>query len=120
MKLWWPLRIARFAAIAVVVLFVIGYVMMALWNALIPDLFKGPVITYWQAVGLLLLSHFLFHGWGRWRYSGGWRHRRWKHRIEERLASMTPEERKKYEEEWRRRCGWVPGEESESKPQASV
>lgn len=111
MKLWWPLRIVKFVATAVVILLAIGYVVMGLWNALIPDLFKGPVISYAQAIGLLLLSHFLFHGWGRWRYSNGWRHRHWKQRIEDRLASMTPEERKKYEEDWRRRCGWIPGED---------
>jgi len=113
MKYWLPLRIAKFVVIAVVILFAIGYVVMGLWNALIPDLFKGPVLTYWQAVGLLLLSHFLFHGWGRWRHAGGWRHRDWRRRFDEKLASMTPEEREKYREDWRRRCGWSPGEESE-------
>jgi hypothetical protein len=120
MKFWWPLRIAKFFAIAAVILLAIGYVVMGLWNALIPDLFKGPVLTYWQAVGLLLLSHFLFHGWGRWRYSNGWRHHDWRHRFEKRLASMTPEERRKYEDEWRRRCGWYPGEESDKKVPSSV
>lgn len=120
MKHWWLLSKVRFFAIAVVIPFAIGYVIMGLWNALIPDLFKGPVITYLQAVGLLLLSHFLFHGWGGWRYSNGWRHRHWKHRMEERIASMTPDERKKYEEEWRRRCGWYPGQESDSKTQAGA
>lgn len=115
MKHWWPLRILKFVAIAVVALLAIGYVVMGLWNALIPDLFKGPVLTFWQAVGLLLLAHFLFHGSGRWLHPNGWRHRRWKHHLEERLASMTPEEREKYKEEWRRRCGWYPGEEHETK-----
>ncbi len=113
MKYWMPLRIAKFVAIAAVVLFVVGYVVMALWNALIPDLFKGPVITYWQAVGLLLLSHILFRGWGRRSHWNGWRHGYWKHRLDERLASMSPEEREKYKEEWRRRCGWYPEAESE-------
>ncbi|HEY6952358.1 MAG TPA: hypothetical protein VI758_08110 [Bacteroidota bacterium] len=120
MKLWWPLRIAKFAATAVIILLAIGYVVMGLWNALIPDLFKGPVISYTQSIGLLLLTHFLFHGWGRWRYSNGWRHRHWKHRMEERLASMTPDERKKYEDEWRRRCGWVPGEDNVEKEQSKA
>lgn len=120
MKHWWPLRIAKFVAIAVVVVVAVGYVVMGLWNALIPDLFRGPVLTYWQAVGLLLLSHFLLHGWGRWRYSNGWRHHRWKQHLDERLASMSPEERKKYEEEWRRRCGWYPAQESETKPQTGA
>jgi hypothetical protein len=113
MKYWWPLRIVRFLVFAAAVLIIVGFAVMLLWNALVPDLFKGPVITYWQAVGLLVLSHILLRGWGRWHYSNGWRHRRWRHRIEERMAAMTPEEREKYREEWRKRCGWYPGEESE-------
>jgi len=120
MKHRWPLRIAKFLAIAALALFVIGLVIMLLWNALVPDLFKGPVITFWQAVGLLLLSHILFRGWGGWHYAGGWRHRRWKHHLEERLAAMTPEERDKYKDELRRRCGWHPGQEAESKTSTSV
>lgn len=113
MKLWWPLRIARFALFAVIAVLAIGYIVMGLWNALIPDLFKGPTLTYVQALGLLLLSHFLFHGWGRWRYSSGWRHHRWKHHLEERLAAMTPEEREKYREALRSKCGWTPGDKPE-------
>jgi hypothetical protein len=120
MKHWWPLRVAKFLAIAAVALLVLGVVVMFLWNALIPDIFKGPVITFWQAVGLLLLSHVLLRGWGRWHYSNGWRHRRWKQRLDEKLAAMTPEEREKYKEEWRRRCGWYPGEEVEKSDHAKV
>ncbi len=35
---------------------------MALWNWLIPDLFNGPVLTYWQTAGLFLLSKILLTG----------------------------------------------------------
>ena len=93
----------------------LGYVVMELWNALIPDIFHGPVLNFWQAVGLLILSHILLRGWGRWRYMNGWRHDRWKHRFEEKLGAMTPEEREKFKEEWRRRCGWVPEKPAEEK-----
>lgn len=117
MKYWRPLRIGKFLAVAAIIFIVVGFVVMLLWNALVPDLFKGPVISYWQAVGLLLLSHILLRGWGRWHYSNGWRHRHWRHRLQEKLASMTPDERKKYEDEWRNRCGWYPGEEKEMEQQ---
>ena len=120
MKYRWPLRAAKFLAIAAVILLVFGFVVMALWNTLIPDLFKGPTLTYWQALGLLVLSRLFFHGWARWGYSGSWRHRSWRRRFDERLASMTPEEREKVREEWRRKCGWYPGQESEAKPQTNV
>ena len=98
-----------FGFIAVLLLLLIlSAVVMLLWNALIPDLFGGPMLSYWQAVGLLLLSHILLrgapmHGMGMWRRG---RHRRWK----EKLAAMTPEERAAFEE--RHSSGRDPDSES--------
>lgn len=37
----------------------ISFMVMVLWNALIPELFKGPVLTYYKAAGLLLLCRLL-------------------------------------------------------------
>ncbi|MGD0341553.1 MAG: hypothetical protein ABSA76_07590 [Bacteroidales bacterium] len=34
----------------------------ALWNWLIPELFHGPVLTFWQTVGIFLLSKVLLAG----------------------------------------------------------
>ncbi|MBI3005728.1 MAG: hypothetical protein HYY49_09995 [Ignavibacteriales bacterium] len=117
MKPWWLFKILKVLVIVAVATLAIGYIVMELWNALIPELFKGPSLTFWQAVGLLVLSHILLRGWGRWRYANGWRHDRWKKRFEEKLAGMTPEEQAKFKEEWKRRCGWYPGMEEERKEQ---
>jgi hypothetical protein len=38
------------------------FVTMTLWNALIPLLFHGPVLTFWQTAGLFLLSKILLTG----------------------------------------------------------
>jgi hypothetical protein len=38
------------------------YVTMLLWNSLIPVLFHGPVLTFWQTAGLFILSKILFTG----------------------------------------------------------
>lgn len=38
------------------------FVTMSLWNALIPLLFHGPVLTFWQTAGLFLLSKILLTG----------------------------------------------------------
>jgi hypothetical protein len=38
------------------------YVVMCLWNTLIPILFHGPVITFWQTAGLFILSKILLTG----------------------------------------------------------
>lgn len=116
MKKRWPLRILKGLLIFGVGMLVLGFVVMGLWNAIVPDLFRGPVITFWQAAGLLLLSHVLLRGWGPWRHSNGWRRERWRGRLEEKLAAMTPEEREKFKEEWRRRCGKCPESSSEKEP----
>jgi hypothetical protein len=38
------------------------FAVQALWNWLIPDLFHGPVLSFWQAAGLFLLSKILLTG----------------------------------------------------------
>lgn len=44
--------------------FVIGVIfgVQALWNWLVPELFNGPVLSYWQTAGLFLLSKILLTG----------------------------------------------------------
>ncbi len=54
--------------------FLFGFFVMLLWNWLMPDIFSLPRIDYWQAWGLLLLSHILFKSWGG-RHWGPRRHR---------------------------------------------
>ncbi len=95
----------------------LSLVVMLLWNALVPALFRGPSLTFLQALGLLVLSHILLRGWSPWRYGNGWRRDRWKRRFEEKLASMTPEERERLRQEWHRRCGGGP---DPTPPQGSV
>jgi len=110
MKYFWVAKIAKFIAFGIVIIALVGFAMMQLWNWLIPDIFQGPTVTYWQAMGLLLLSHILVRGWHG--HNGmGWKSHRWKHRMEEKLAAMTPEEREQFKSEWKRRCGYYPGEE---------
>ena len=38
------------------------YVVLLLWNWLVPELFNGPVLTYWQTLGIMILSKILFTG----------------------------------------------------------
>jgi hypothetical protein len=111
MKAWWLAKVGKLIGILALSLIVLGVVVMMLWNAIIPDVFQGSTLTFPQAVGLLLLSHILLRGWGPWRYANGWRRDRWKHRFEEKLASLSPEEQERFKEEWRRRCGWTSGPE---------
>lgn len=86
---------------------VLGAVVMLLWNAILPSLFNGPVITYWQAVGIFVLIRLLFRGFGMGKCGSSCHDRRgdWKQRFEEKLSTMTPEEREKYRERWGAKCG---------------
>jgi hypothetical protein len=63
----WTARRARLdqeevgiGAIGLIALF--GWVVMALWNWLVPDIFGFKRIGYWQAGGLLVLCWILFKG----------------------------------------------------------
>jgi uncharacterized membrane-anchored protein len=46
--------------IALAVIAVFSAVVMVLWNALMPGIFALPVLNYWQALGILVLSRVLF------------------------------------------------------------
>lgn len=41
MKTWWHLKIAEAIGMIAVASLALGFVVMALWNALVPDLLKG-------------------------------------------------------------------------------
>jgi hypothetical protein len=87
---------------AVVLLIAIcGEVVMHLWNWLLPALFGWRLITFWQGLGLLVLCRILFGGLGH----HGSDRSDWRRRREERLARMTPEEREKFRQGMRSRCG---------------
>jgi ABC-type multidrug transport system fused ATPase/permease subunit len=67
----------------------IGLITMLLWNNLLPQILHLPQISYWQAVGLLILSRFLF---GFSSHMGGFHNHRMG-RIQERWEQMNPQER---------------------------
>lgn len=103
------LKFALFAALAVAVL---GFVVMSLWNWLMPALFGWHVISFWQALGLLVLSKILFGGFLGRRGP----HMHWRRRMMERWEQMTPEEREKFRQGMRGRCG--PFEPPATEPKA--
>lgn len=44
--------------------FIFGFVLMLLWNSLMPELFGLKTITYWQGIGLFILARILLGGFG--------------------------------------------------------
>jgi hypothetical protein len=101
MRKFWFLKMITIAVIAVSGL---SFVVMLLWNELVPDLFKGPLISFPQALGLFILIKILFRGLG-WHRGHHWKHNHWRQRMEEKMNAMTPEEREKFREQWKQRCG---------------
>ncbi|MBV9962750.1 MAG: hypothetical protein JO072_10920 [Parafilimonas sp.] len=91
-----------FIIIAVVLL--VGLVVMLLWNFIFPTVLHTERINYLQAVALFVLCRILFFGFRRqynskpnmWRGNPQWR-QRW--------MQMNDEERAKFREEWKKRCG---------------
>ncbi|HHB52318.1 MAG TPA: hypothetical protein ENK75_04655 [Saprospiraceae bacterium] len=50
---------AFFPLMFITLIFVISGVLMFLWNAILPDLIGVNSISYWQSMGLLILSRIL-------------------------------------------------------------
>jgi uncharacterized membrane protein len=95
---WWlfiaaPLALAAF-------IFIGGEIVMYLWNWLAPALFGWRLITFWQALGLLILCRILFGNIGGHGHGPG-RHMRWRM-----TKNMTEEERERWRQEMRARCGF--------------
>jgi hypothetical protein len=80
-----PIAVAAFITIG-------GEVVKALWNALLPEIFGWKQITFWQALGLLVLCRILFGNMGG-RFSNRSRSRP---RLAELWDRMTPEEREAF------------------------
>lgn len=63
-----PALIAGLVVLAIIgmtgLAILLGFVIMWLWNWLMPDIFGLPSLTFWQAVGLFILSKILLGGFG--------------------------------------------------------
>jgi hypothetical protein len=106
------LRIMKFAIFGIAFFTLFTFVVMQLWNWLTPALFGWHAITFWQALGLLLLCKILFGGF---RGGPGGRHWYWRRRMMERWEHMTPEEREKFRQTMRGRCGSFGAQTTEAK-----
>ena len=91
-------------AILAMLLFVAlgGELVLQLWNWLLPPLFGWHQITFWQALGILALCRILFGGFGGRGFS--------------RSKRMSREDRERFRQRMRERCGFGPPT-SESKGQ---
>jgi hypothetical protein len=89
------------AALLLVAIAAVAYLVMLLWNNVVPGVFLGAqTLNYRQALGLLILCRILFGGF---RGRGGRGGRHWR-----RLGNLTPEERARFQ-----RAGCTSYKESE-------
>lgn len=96
----WIVKMIFFSFLAIIT---VGVVVMWLWNWLVPSLFAGPVINYYQALGLFLLSRILFRGFTGSSHHGckGRGPDQWK----DKWSNLSDGEREKLRDLWKKRCG---------------
>lgn len=99
-----PWEIAGWVLLAIVgfsgLVIFFGFILMWLWNWLMPDLFGLPIITFWQGMGLCLLAKIFFGGFGG---GGGSSHKKdsKKHKMHRGIAKSCKEEAKAEISKWK-------------------
>ena len=87
-----------FFLVPIVILFGLAFIVMWLWNAILPEVMYVKTVTYWQAMGILVLSKILFGGFSKCgKQSSGMQKRHFINKIK----NMSSEERMKFKEEWK-------------------
>jgi len=102
MKRFRVFKILGFAALTAVAISAFGFVVMSLWNWVVPAVTGLHSVTWLQAMALLVLSRILFGGLRH--HGGGWN---WRQRLRDRWQQMTPEQREKFRDRFGadHRCG---------------
>lgn len=62
------IHLAAILVLAAALALGLGWVVMRLWNAVLPSILPAHPITYWQSVGLLVLTRILFGGFGHGKH----------------------------------------------------
>lgn len=95
-------RIFRYVFVFLISCCWVIFLVMVLWNALIPVLFKGPVLNIIQAAGLLILCRLLVGGFNCSRFGAS------------RGNQNYPGDKglQSFREKWARQCGIRPDSSS--------
>lgn len=100
---WKIAKVIKMILLVILAVTVFGFVTRELWNWLMPSLFGLKLITFWQAIGLVVLGKILFGGIHKHGGGGG---RGWKRHWEQRWAAMSDEEKERFRAGMRNRCDW--------------
>ena len=118
MRTHWFAKVLQVVIVLLIVIAGFGQAVLQLWNHLMPQIFGLKPLTFWQAVGLLVLSRILIGG-----LRGGWGHGGyWRARMAARWERMSEEERAQFRAGLRHRCGarpWRSGHRRRAVPSPS-
>ncbi|GAA3508543.1 hypothetical protein GCM10022393_19960 [Aquimarina addita] len=81
-----------FPLLFIAIIFALSGIVMLLWNAILPDLLSIKTITYWQSMGLLVLTRILF---GRLEKPNRPKF------ANRKFRGMTPEEKEEFRDKWK-------------------
>ena len=101
---FWLAKAAKFVLLAALFVTAAVFATMSLWNWLMPMIFHLPTLTFWQTLGLVVLSRILTGGFGRGGRGGWARGQAWKRQIQHRMEAFSPAEREKFRQQMRSRC----------------
>lgn len=97
-----PYMVPLFILLAVAGVTFFGWVVMSLWNAVLVPAAGANIISFWQALGLLVLSRILVGGFGggkkRSHRQGNWPSR-------EKWMQLSQEEKETFKDEMKKRWG---------------
>ncbi|MDB4728335.1 hypothetical protein OAF63_06050, partial [Saprospiraceae bacterium] len=93
-----------FLAMAALFVFILGNVIMFLWNEILVSVTSVKVINFWEAIGLFVLFRILFGGFRFGPKQRHWRNRRkaWK----EKWVNMSDEDKQELKQKWKERCSF--------------
>jgi len=97
----------------------VSFIVMALWNNILTTVVQVPMIGFWQALGLFALSRILFGGFpGRPGWAGRGHRRKEMEEMRNKWFNLSPEEKAKFRQNWKGRCGGGPAPATPEGPTA--
>lgn len=105
----WKRRRLFFFPLFILGLFFISGVVMFLWNLIIPEISTWSPLSYWQAMGLLVLSKILFGGFHFNRHHRDLHRAHFEHApFRDKFMEMTTDEKQKFKDQWKNQCCKTP------------
>ncbi len=98
-----PLIGLFFLGMAALFIFLLGNVIMFLWNTILVEVTSVGTITFWQAIGLFILTRILFGGFRSGNRKKHWGGKR-RHKMREKWMNMSDDERAAFKNNWKEWC----------------